>query len=437
MRISMIGTGYVGLVSGTCFADSGNQVWCVDIDERKIEALEGGEVPIYEPGLEDLIKRNRKAGRLHFTTQLKEAIDQTRIVFLCVGTPPAPDGGPDMKYIFKAAEDVAEAITEHTVIVIKSTVPVGTSVKVREVMAAKTDVEFDVVSNPEFLKEGAAIDDFLKPDRIVIGTSDARSGTLMKELYEPFVRSGKPILVMDNASAELTKYGANALLATRISFMNELANLADLVGADIHDVRQGMATDSRIGPSFLYPGVGYGGSCFPKDVDALGYTAAKLGRKLHILEATNTVNRAQKRVLFEKIAGRLGDLKGKRIALWGLAFKPNTDDMREAPSLTIAQCLVEAGASVVAYDPVARETARIELGDTIEYADDAYAALEGADALGLVTEWNEFRKPEWERVKAALKTPAVFDGRNIWDPKRVEREGLEYYGIGRGRKIPS
>ena len=435
MRISMIGTGYVGLVSGTCFADSGNQVWCVDIDERKINALERGEVPIYEPGLEDLIKRNRKAGRLHFTTQLKEAIEKTRIVFLCVGTPPAADGGPDMRYIFKAAEDVAEAITEHTVIVIKSTVPVGTAAKVREVVSAKTDVEFDVVSNPEFLKEGAAIDDFLKPDRVVIGTSDARVGTLMKELYEPFVRSGKPILVMDNPSAELTKYGANALLATRISFMNELANMADLVGADIHDVRQGMATDSRIGPSFLYPGVGYGGSCFPKDVDALGYTASKLGQKLHILEATNTVNRAQKRVLFEKIAARLGDLKGKRVALWGLAFKPNTDDMREAPSLTIAQCLVEAGATVCAFDPVAHETAREELGDSIDYAPDAYAALEGADVLGLVTEWNEFRKPEWERIKATLKTPAVFDGRNIWEPKRVEEHGIEYYGIGRGRQV--
>lgn len=435
MRISMIGTGYVGLVSGTCFADSGNQVWCVDIDERKINALENGQVPIYEPGLEDLIKRNRKAGRLHFTTNLKEAIEQTRIVFICVGTPPADDGGPDMKYIFKAAEDVAEAITEHTIIVIKSTVPVGTAAKVREVVSAKTDVEFDVVSNPEFLKEGAAIDDFLKPDRVVIGTSDARVGTLMKELYEPFVRSGKPILVMDNPSAELTKYGANALLATRISFMNELANMADKVGADIHDVRKGMATDSRIGPSFLYPGVGYGGSCFPKDVDALGHTASKLGQKLHILEATNTVNRAQKRVLFEKIAARLGDLKGKRVALWGLAFKPNTDDMREAPSLTIAKCLVEAGATVCAFDPVASETAKAELGDSIDYAPDAYAALEGADVLGLVTEWNEFRKPEWERIKAALKTPVVFDGRNIWDPDRVEKHGIEYFGIGRGRQV--
>ncbi|MBL4847157.1 MAG: UDP-glucose/GDP-mannose dehydrogenase family protein [Planctomycetes bacterium] len=435
MRISMIGTGYVGLVSGTCFADSGNQVWCVDIDERKINALNGGEVPIYEPGLEDLIKRNRKAGRLHFTTDLKEAIDKTRIVFLCVGTPPAADGGPDMKYIFKAAEDVAEVISEHTVIVIKSTVPVGTAAKVREVISAKTEVEFDVVSNPEFLKEGAAIDDFLKPDRVVIGTDDVRVGTLMKELYDPFVRTGKPVLVMDNASAELTKYGANALLATRISFMNELANLADLVGADIDSVRRGMATDSRIGPAFLFPGVGYGGSCFPKDVDALGYTAAKLGKKLHILEATNTVNRAQKRVLSDKIAARLGDLKGKRIAIWGLAFKPRTDDMREAPSITIAECLLEAGASVVAYDPVAMDTARLELGDRIEYATGAYEALEGADALALVTEWNEFRKPEWERVKAALREPLVFDGRNVWDPERVEHFGLEYYGIGRGRRV--
>lgn len=435
MRISMVGTGYVGLVSGTCFADSGNQVWCVDIDQRKIEGLNRGEVPIYEPGLEDLIKRNTKAGRLHFTTDLQEAVNQTRIVFLCVGTPPAPDGGPDLQYIFKAAEQVAEAMTEHTVVVIKSTVPVGTAARVREVMAAKTQVEFDVVSNPEFLKEGAAIDDFLKPDRVVIGTSDVRVGTLMKELYDPFVRTGKPILVMDNASAELTKYGANALLASRISFMNELANLADLVGADIDLVRRGMATDARIGSAFLFPGVGYGGSCFPKDVDALGYTASQLGMTLHLLEATNTVNRNQKRVLFDKIKGRIGDLKGKRIALWGLAFKPRTDDMREAPALTIAGLLVEAGASVVAYDPVAKETARAMLGDTIDYADDAYAALEGADALALVTEWNEFRKPEWEQIAKTLRMPLIFDGRNQWDPMRVEAHGLEYYGIGRGRRV--
>lgn len=435
MRISMVGTGYVGLVSGTCFADSGNQVWCVDIDQKKIEGLNRGEVPIYEPGLEDLIKRNTKAGRLHFTTDLKQAVNETRIVFLCVGTPPAPDGGPDLQYIFKAAEQVAEAMTEHTVVVIKSTVPVGTAGRVREVMSAKTQVEFDVVSNPEFLKEGAAIDDFLKPDRVVIGTSDVRVGTLMRELYEPFVRSGKPILVMDNASAELTKYGANALLASRISFMNELANLADLVGADIDLVRRGMATDARIGPAFLYPGVGYGGSCFPKDVDALGYTAKQKGMTLHLLEATNTVNRAQKRVLFDKIKARIGDLSGKRIALWGLAFKPRTDDMREAPALTIASLLVEAGASVVAYDPVARETAHAMLGDTIEYAADAYAALEGADALALVTEWNEFRKPEWDQIVKTLRMPLIFDGRNQWDPMRVEAHGLEYYGIGRGRRV--
>ncbi len=435
MKISMIGTGYVGLVSGTCFSDSGNQVWCVDIDQKKIDSLNEGGVPIYEPGLDQMIERNFKAKRLHFTSDFKSAVENTRIVFICVGTPPAPDGGPDMKYIFKAAEQIAQAMQEHKIVVIKSTVPVGTAAKVREIIAKNTEHEFDVVSNPEFLKEGAAIDDFLKPDRVVIGTSDARVATIMKELYDPFVRTGAPILVMDNESAELTKYGANALLASRISFMNEIANLADKVGADVDLVRRGMATDRRIGASFLFPGVGYGGSCFPKDVDALGYTAKKNGMTLHLLEATNVVNREQKKVLYQKIKDRLGDVAGKKVAVWGLAFKPRTDDMREAPSLTIIRALLEEGATVTAYDPVAHETARAELGDSITYVEDAYEALDGADALALVTEWNEFRKPDWEQVAAKMRQPLVFDGRNIWDPMRVEQHGLEYYGIGRGRRL--
>lgn len=435
MKISMIGTGYVGLVSGTCFSDSGNQVWCVDIDQKKIDALNEGEVPIYEPGLDQMIERNFKAKRLHFTSDFKSAVENTRIVFICVGTPPAADGGPDLQYIYKAAEQIAQAMQEHKIVVIKSTVPVGTAAKVREIIGEHTEHEFDVVSNPEFLKEGAAIDDFLKPDRVVIGTSDARVATIMKELYDPFVRTGAPMLVMDNESAELTKYGANALLAARISFMNEVANLADKVGADVDLVRRGMATDKRIGASFLFPGVGYGGSCFPKDVDALGYTAKKNGMTLHLLEATNVVNRAQKKVLYQKIKDRLGDVAGKKVAVWGLAFKPRTDDMREAPSLTIIRALLEEGASVTAYDPVAKETAHVELGDSISYAEDAYDALEDADALALVTEWNEFRKPDWEQVAAKMRQPLVFDGRNIWDPMRVEQHGLEYYGIGRGRRL--
>ena len=435
MKISVIGTGYVGLVSGTCFADNGNDVWCVDIDAKKVERLKGGDVPIYEPGLDQMVKRNVEAERLKFTTDLKEAIDQTSIVFICVGTPPRDDSGPDMKYVYAAVEQIAEVMTSHKVIVMKSTVPVGTAAEVRRRMEAKTKLEFDVVSNPEFLKEGAAIDDFLKPNRVVIGTSDARVALIMKELYDPFVRTGNPILVMDNASAELTKYAANSLLATRISFMNELANLADRVGADINEVRKGMGTDERIGHAFLFPGCGYGGSCFPKDVDALVYTARDHGFELDILQATNRVNRRQKEVLFDKLQRRFGDLKGKTIAVWGLAFKPRTDDMREAPSLTLIEALLAAGATVHAYDPVARETAHAELGDRIRYARKDYDALEGADALVICTEWNEFRRPDWDRMKALMKQHLIFDGRNIYDPARVEEIGFEYFGIGRGRRL--
>ncbi|RMG07704.1 MAG: UDP-glucose/GDP-mannose dehydrogenase family protein [Planctomycetota bacterium] len=435
MRIAVIGAGYVGLVTGTCFADNGNDVWCVDIDADKVARLQRGEIPIYEPGLEEMVKRNLRYERLHFTTDVAEAVANGRIVFLCVGTPPADDGRSDLSYLFRAVEDVGRAMPEHRVVVIKSTVPVGTAQRVREVLAGVTEHEFDVVSNPEFLKEGAAIDDFLKPDRVVIGTDDARVATIMKELYDPFVRTGHPILVMDNASAELTKYGANALLATRISFMNELANLADRVGADISLVRKGMGSDARIGHSFLFPGVGFGGSCFPKDVDALGHVAQDHGLRLRLLEATNAVNRDQKRVLYEKIRARLGDLRGKRIAVWGLAFKPRTDDMREAPSITIIEHLLADGAEVVAYDPVATDSARAVFGERIRYAQRAKDAARGADCLAVVTEWNEFRRPDFEELRDLLAQPLVFDGRNIYDPIHLERLGIEYYGIGRGRRL--
>ena len=435
MKIAVIGTGYVGLVSGTCFADNGNDVWCVDIDQSKIDRLNQGEVPIYEPGLDQMIVRNVAAERLKFTTDFDEAVRSSRIIFICVGTPPQPDGSPNMQYIVSAVESVAKAMQEHKVVVMKSTVPVGTAEMVREAMSKHTKIEFDVVSNPEFLKEGAAIDDFLKPDRVVIGTNDARVGTIMKELYDPFVRTGNPILVMDNTSAELTKYAANALLATRISFMNELANLADRAGADINEVRKGIGTDSRIGHSFLFPGIGFGGSCFPKDVDALGHTAERHGLHLEILRATNSVNAKQKTVLFHKIKARMGDLKGKRVAIWGLAFKPNTDDMREAPSLTVIEALLAEGATVCAYDPVAQKTTHEVLGDRIDYAKKPYDALQGADLLAICTEWNEFRRPDWERIRASLKQPLIFDGRNIYSPSKVEEDGFEYYGIGRGRKL--
>ena len=436
MKISVIGTGYVGLVTGTCFADSGNDVWCVDIDPKKIEKLNQGEVPIYEPGLDELIKRNVAADRLKFTTDLATAVQLTRIIFICVGTPPRADSSPDMQYVYAAVEQVGRAMQEHKVIVMKSTVPVGTAAEVRKRVAAVTTHEFDVVSNPEFLKEGAAIEDFLKPDRVVIGTGDARVATIMKELYDPFVRTGNPIMIMDNPSAELTKYAANALLASRISFMNEMANLADRVGADIAQVRKGIGSDRRIGHSFLFPGIGYGGSCFPKDVDALVHTAREHGIGLKVLKASNEVNAAQKRVLFDKIQARFkGDLSGKRIAVWGLAFKPQTDDMREAPALTVIEHLLKAGATVSAYDPEARETTRAVLGERIEYARKPYDALKGADALAICTEWNEFRRPDFEKVKSLLRQPLVFDGRNVWDPATVEGLGIEYYGIGRGRHL--
>jgi UDPglucose 6-dehydrogenase len=432
MRIAVIGTGYVGLVAGTCLAESGNSVVCLDIDEAKIRKLREGHVPIYEPGLEELLRRNVHDGRLAFTTSYAEAIPRAQVIFIAVGTPPGENGGADLRYVLAAAKSIAQHLTDYAVIVDKSTVPVGTTRKVAEVVRANTKAEFDVVSNPEFLKEGAAIDDFMKPDRVVIGSRSARATEIMEELYAPFVRTGKPILHMDPESAELTKYAANAMLATRISFMNEIANLCARVGANVEMVRKGIGTDDRIGSRFLFSGVGYGGSCFPKDVKAVVRTASESGYRFRILEAVEEVNERQKRLAFEQVVAHFGpNLAGKRFAVWGLAFKPNTDDMREAPALVIIEALLGAGASVCACDPEAiDECKRHHLGDRIDYSETPMEALDGADALILVTEWNEFRRPDFESVKARLKTPVVFDGRNIYRRKTLEELGFTYYGVG-------
>jgi UDPglucose 6-dehydrogenase len=432
MRIAVIGSGYVGLVAGTCFAESGNNVVCLDIDERKIQRLRAGEVPIYEPGLEELLKRNVHDGRLSFTTQYEEAIPRAQVVFIAVGTPQGEDGSADLKYVLAAAKSIAQHMTGYTVIVDKSTVPVGTSKKVAEVLRQNTKFEYDVVSNPEFLKEGAAIDDFMKPDRVVIGTRSQRAQEVMEELYSPFVRTGKPILVMDPESAELTKYAANAMLATRISFMNEIANICTRVGADVDMIRKGIGTDDRIGSRFLFSGCGYGGSCFPKDVKAIVKTAEEHGYQFRILEAVESVNERQKHVLSDAVKAHFGqNLKGKRFAVWGLAFKPNTDDMREAPAVVVVNELLAAGATVCACDPEAiGEAKRHHLGDRIDYSETPMEALDGADALILVTEWNEFRRPDFEEVKRRLRTPAIFDGRNIYRRKTLEQMGFTYFGIG-------
>ena len=432
MRIAVVGTGYVGLVAGTCFAESGNDVVCLDIDEKKIEQLARGHVPIYEPGLEELMKRNVADGRLRFTTSYAEAIPDAEVVFIAVGTPPGEDGSADLKYVRAAARSIGEHMKGYVVVVDKSTVPVGTAQKVRESIAEVTDHPFDVVSNPEFLKEGAAIDDFLKPDRVVIGSSSERATKVMDELYAPFVRTGNPILHMDVASAELTKYAANAMLATRISFMNEIANLCTRLGANIDHIRRGIGLDARIGNRFLFAGIGYGGSCFPKDVQALGRTAREVGYDFKIMEAVEKVNERQKGLLFEMITAHFGtDLTGKHFAIWGLAFKPNTDDMREAPSVVLVNLLLGAGASICAYDPVAMpEATRHHFGDRIDYSEKPMEALEGADALVLVTEWNEFRRPDFRRVKASLRSPVVFDGRNIYSRSVLEEAGFTYFGIG-------
>ncbi|HEY6894295.1 MAG TPA: UDP-glucose/GDP-mannose dehydrogenase family protein [Rhodanobacteraceae bacterium] len=439
MKITMIGTGYVGLVTGTCLAEVGNDVLCLDVDARKIDLLESGVVPIHEPGLEPMIRRNVAAGRLRFTTDVDAAVAHANLQFIAVGTPPDDDGSADMQYVLQAARNIGRRMTQWTLVVDKSTVPVGTADRVRETIAEElgargVDVPYAVASNPEFLKEGAAIEDFMKPDRIVIGADDERAIALLCAIYAPFQRNRERLLVMDVRSAELTKYAANAMLATRISFMNELANLAEKLDADIEHVRQGIGADPRIGWHFLYPGVGYGGSCFPKDVKALRHSAERAGAPLRVLTAVETANDAQKRVLVDKIVARFGrDLEGRRFALWGLAFKPNTDDMREAPSLVIIDELTKRGATVAAYDPVSMSEAARVLGprDDVVLVERAEAALQGADALLIVTEWKEFRTPDFDAIKAALKAPVVFDGRNIYSPEQMRALGFTYFSMGR------
>jgi UDPglucose 6-dehydrogenase len=433
MKIAVIGTGYVGLVVGTCFAETGNRVICVDVDENKIRRLKNGEIPIYEPGLEELISRNVEEGRLRFSTEVAESVKDAKVCFIAVGTPPDEDGSADLRYVLAVARAIAENLNGYKVVVTKSTVPVGTNRKVRDAIRAVAgpDAEFDVVSNPEFLKEGAAIDDFMKPDRVVIGTDSARAKDVMLDLYAPFVRTGKPILVMDPASAEMTKYAANSMLATRISFMNEMARICELVGADINQVRKGIGTDSRIGFPFLFAGAGYGGSCFPKDVRALVRTAHDHGYEPQIINAVEAVNDQQKHVLFEKVRRHFGeDLHGKHFAIWGLAFKPKTDDMREAPALVLIDALLAAGATVTAFDPEAIEEARRRIGDRIRYAENSLDCLKGADALILVTEWSEFRHLDPEEVRNRLAGDVLIDGRNIFDAQRMRDAGLTYYGIG-------
>jgi UDPglucose 6-dehydrogenase len=431
MKIAIIGTGYVGLVTGTCFSETGNDIICVDNNKQKIDSLNQGIVPIYEPGLDELIKRNVKEGRLVFTTDIKQAIDKSLFIFICVGTPPRKDGSADLSAVWAVSEEIAKDMNGYKIIVTKSTVPVGTTDRVAEIISKKTKYQFDVASNPEFLKEGAAIDDFMKPDRVVIGTEDPRVEALMKELYTPFMRTGKPILAMNIRSSELTKYAANAMLATRISFMNEIANLCEKVGADINMVRIGMGSDPRIGQSFLFPGVGYGGSCFPKDVRAIIEVARDVGYKMRILPMVEEVNQYQKLVLANKILEYFkGDLQGKKIAVWGLSFKPRTDDMRDAPAIDIIHKLIEAGACVAVYDPVAVcETKKI-FENRIQYGDKNYDVLHDADALAVITEWNEFREPDFDRCKAIMKHPVIFDGRNIYDGKKLKAKGFEYFGIG-------
>jgi len=439
MKITVIGTGYVGLVSGTCLADVGNDVLCLDVDANKIRILNEGGIPIYEPGLEAMVKKNAAAGRLRFTTNVEEAVAHGTIQFIAVGTPPDEDGSADLQYVVAAARSIGKHMNGYKVVVDKSTVPVGTADKVRaaiadELKARGVNTEYSVVSNPEFLKEGAAVEDFMKPDRIVVGAEDARAADLMRQLYAPFQRNHERLIIMDVRSAELTKYAANAMLATRISFMNEMANLAEKLGADIELVRQGIGSDPRIGYHFLYPGCGYGGSCFPKDVQALVRTAREAGQGLKVLQSVEDANEEQKFVLANKIVKRLGeDLSGKTIALWGLAFKPNTDDMREAPSRVLIEELFKRGARVRAYDPVSTHEAQRIYGDEprLAYAKTPMDALEGADVLAIVTEWKEFRAPDFEAIKGKLKTPAIFDGRNLYDPAHPRAAGLEYFAIGR------
>ncbi|MHB8420284.1 MAG: UDP-glucose dehydrogenase family protein [Myxococcales bacterium] len=431
MRIAVIGTGYVGLVAGTCFADSGNEVRCVDVDRAKIEALGRGELPIYEPGLEELVARNAKERRLGFTTDLAAAVKGAQVVFIAVGTPPGENGDADLQHVLAAARDIGKAMDGYTVVVDKSTVPVGTADRVRAEIGKVTSQPFDVVSNPEFLKEGAAIDDFVRPDRIVVGCDGERARAVMAELYAPFVRTEHPIYFMDPRSAELTKYAANAMLALRISFMNEIAALCEKVGADVDMVRKGLGSDRRIGFPFLFPGVGYGGSCFPKDVKALAATAREQGLEYELLRAVERVNERQKKVLVQKAVKHYGSLEGRTFAVWGLAFKPKTDDMREAPAIDVVEGLLGKGAHIRAHDPVAEKVAGRLFGNRVRLAPDPYAALEGADGLFVITEWNEFRQPDFERMRELMREPVVFDGRNVYDPRRMRERGFTYYGIGR------
>lgn len=437
MKIAIVGTGYVGLVTGTCFAEMGTEVFCIDIDHNKIDKLKNGIIPIFEPGLDEMVERNHKAGRLNFTTDLSSILNEVDIVFSAVGTPPDEDGSADLKYVLDVARTIGQELNKYMVIVTKSTVPVGTAKLIKKTIQNEldkrglTDLKFDVASNPEFLKEGAAITDFMQPDRVVVGVESEEAKQLMERLYKPFTLNNYRIIYTDIPSAEMIKYAANAMLATRISFMNDIANMCEIVGADINMVRKGIGADVRIGSKFLYAGCGYGGSCFPKDVKALIHTADNLGYEMKILEAVEEVNESQKKILFEKLMKYYdNDIKGKTIAVWGLAFKPKTDDMREAPSLVIIDKILEAGGKVKAYDPVAMEEAKRILGDSITYAKDIYDATLEADAILMVTEWNEFRLPTWEVIKKTMKKPVVFDGRNIYNKQEMNEIGFDYFGIG-------
>ena len=432
MKIAVVGTGYVGLVTGTCFAESGHEVRCLDVNHKKIELLRGGGIPIYEPGLEELVHRNAREKRLSFTTSYPEAIAGCQVVFIAVGTPPGENGEADLSYVLQAAQQIGRALDGYAVIVNKSTVPVGSAERVAEVLRGATSHPFDVVSNPEFLKEGAAIEDFMRPDRVVVGVASDRARAAMQELYAPFVRAEQPILFMDLRSAELTKYAANAMLATRISFMNEMAALSERLGADVDQVRRGIGSDRRIGHPFLFPGVGFGGSCFPKDVRAVMTMARQIGLDFDLLRSVERVNERQKRWLVDRAAKHFGSLAGKTFGVWGLAFKPKTDDMRDAPSITVVEGLLGNGARVKAHDPVAAEVAaRIFQGRGVELTSEPYAAAQGVDALLLVTEWNEFRNPDFARLKATMRQPVLLDGRNVWDQAKARAAGFTYYGVGR------
>ncbi len=435
MKITVVGTGYVGLVTGTCLAEVGIDVTCVDVDQKKIENLRNGILPIYEPGLDKLVHKNFKKGKLKFSTNLAESIAGSDVAFIAVGTPPGEDGSADLQYVLAVAREIGENMNSYGVIITKSTVPVGTAAKVKKELQDALDkrvkdIDFDVASNPEFLKEGAAVNDFMKPDRIVVGVESERAKKVLERLYHPFLLNGHPVIFMDIPSAEMTKYAANAMLATKISFMNDVANLCEIMGADVNLVRKGIGSDPRIGNRFIYPGIGYGGSCFPKDVKALVRTGRQNGYEMRILQSVEDVNEDQKEVLFNKVKNRMGNLAGKKFAMWGLSFKPNTDDMREAPSVVIIEKLLSEGATVSAYDPVAMEEAKHDLGDRIEYCENEYETLDGADALLIVTEWNDFRAPDFKKLKSKMKNALIFDGRNIFEREEMNRQGFEYHCIG-------